>query len=76
MPAPAPETIAVLPLRENRGRTFVSLGAAVLLWAKLPPFIAESAMAVLVREVVVEKGMNDGEVFKRLGCLYVQKRYL
>lgn len=38
MPAPAPETIAVLPLRENKGMILVSVGASVLLWVKVPPF--------------------------------------
>jgi hypothetical protein len=40
IPAPAPETMAVLPLRENNGMTRWDSGALVLLWTKLPPFMA------------------------------------
>ena len=42
IPAPAPETMAVRPLSENRGRTFPAFGAVVLLWVKFPPVIAPS----------------------------------
>ena len=52
IPAPAPETIAVRPLREKSGRTrSVYSGASVLLCLKLPPFIA--GFSDILAEVMV-----------------------
>lgn len=46
MPAPAPDTIAVLPLLLKSGSTFFSEGGLVLLWTKSPPLIEAFAMTV------------------------------
>ena len=42
IPAPAPETMAVLPLRLKSGSTLSVLGGLVLSLLKTPLFIAES----------------------------------
>lgn len=55
IPAPAPETMAVRPLREKRGSTrSVYLGASVLLWVNWPATMVSPAMVKVVVVVVVK----------------------
>ena len=53
MPAPAPETIAVLPLRLKSGRTLSVLGGWVLSLLKTPSLIAPSDILAYVVVVIV-----------------------
>jgi len=53
MPELAPETMAVLPLREKRGSTRLDWGTSVASCANLPPF-----MSAMLLTVVMEGWMN------------------